>query len=118
MRFPHGFTLHVKRPSTTDRFGVTIPGTEHDIADCAGAPAGSTETMNGQITVLTQHTVYGPYDADVHSQDVAVIPAGQPIPAGEYRVDGQPQRWKHPRTGWEAGCVIRLENLEGGSNGS
>lgn len=118
MRFPHGLAIQVKSPTRT-RFGVPVPpaGQPLTIEDCAVAPAGSAETWNGQITVLTQPAVYAPYDAQVGSQDVVVIPAGHAVPAGEYDVDGQPTRWKNPLTGREHGTVIRLKNLEDGDDG-
>ena len=107
-RFPFGFTLHVKRSGGTDPFGARIPGSEHDVPDCAAAPAGSVEIVNGQATVIDHDTVYGPFDADVLANDTVTIPAGQPIAPGTYQVDGNPARWRHPKTGWEAGSVIRL----------
>ena len=115
-RFPSGFSLHVKRPGTPGRFGAKTAGSEHDVPDCAAAPAGSVETVAGQNTVLEQDTVYGPYDADVQSQDTVVIPAGQAVPAGEYEVDGTVQRWKSPFTGREFGSVIRLTRPDAASD--
>lgn len=115
MGFAHGFTLRVKRGGGSDRFGNSLPGTEHDVEGCAAAPAGSVEVVNGQQTVTTQDTVYGPYDADVKAADAVTIPAGQPIEAGDYKVDGQPQRWKNPYSGREFGCVVRLTRTTGGT---
>jgi len=34
--------------------------------------------------------------------------------AGTYRVVDRPAHWKNPWTGWEAGCVVALEVVEGG----
>lgn len=112
-RFEHGFTLGVKRSGGTDPFGARIPGSNHTVDDCAAAPAGSVEIVNGQSTVIDQDTIYGPYDADVMARDLVTVPAGQPIPAGEYQVDGTPARWKNPFTDDELGCVIRLTNPAG-----
>lgn len=114
-RFPYGFTLAVHRPPVPaeDRYGNPLPGTDHDVTDCAAAPAGSVEMVNGQATVIDRDTVYGPYDADVKPHDTVTIPAGQPIEPGDYQVDGTPARYKHPMNAWEAGCVIRLTRATG-----
>lgn len=113
MRFPYGFTLHVTRRGTRGKFGAPITDSSHDVEDCAAAPAGSTEIVNGQPTVTTHDTIYGPYAADVLARDVVTVPTGQPIPAGDYEVDGEPERYRHPITGWEAGSVIRLTRVDG-----
>lgn len=113
MQFPFGFTLTVKRDGGRDPFGNPKPGTSHDITGCAAAPAGSVEYSNGQATVITQDTIYGPYDADVKAQDTVTVPDGQPLAAGKYQVTGEPERWKNPFTGLEAGCVIHLTGIQG-----
>lgn len=111
--FPHGFTLTVHRAGGTDRFGNPLPGTSHTIDGCAVSPSGSTELVNGQATVTAEDRVYAPYDADVTAQDEIEIPAGQPIAAGRYQIDGEPQRWRNPFTGLDAGTVVRLTRTEG-----
>lgn len=113
--FPAGFTLHVKRSGAADPFGARTPGTEFDIPGFAAAPAGSTEVVSGQNTVLEQDTLYGPYDADLLSQDTVTVPDGQPIPAGKYQVDGTVQRWRNPFTGETFGCVVRLTRPDAGA---
>lgn len=115
MSFDFGITLTVKSPGVggTDAFGNPIPGSTHTIDDCALAPAGSTEIVNGQATVIDQDTIYGPYDAVVTSQDLIVIPDGQPIPAGDYQVDGRPARYLNPFDNDQAGTVIRLARATG-----
>lgn len=110
--FTYGVTLTVRRP-TGARFGVTTYGPDHTIERCALAPSGSTEVVNGQATVVDKDTVYAPYDADVAARDEIVVPAGQPIDAGTYQVDGSPGRYRNPFTGEEAGCVIRLTRATG-----
>lgn len=115
MNLTHGFTLAVKRSGGTDRFGSPLPGSIHDSPGWAAAPAGSVEVVNGQQTVTTQDTLYGPYDADVKAADSVTVPAGQPIEAGDYKVAGQPQRWKNPWTGRKGGCVLRLTRTTGGT---
>lgn len=106
-----GFAIQVHRGGK-DRFGNPLPGGDHTVEPCAAAPAGSTELVNGQATVITHDTVYGPYVADVEPKDTVTIPEGQPIDAGRYEVEGKPQRWKNPFTGEESGCVIRLTRVD------
>lgn len=113
--FPFGFTATVTRGTGRDRLGNPITGATHTVEDVAAAPAGSTEIVNGEATVTTQDTLYAPYDADVTSQDTLTVPSGQPIPPGKYQVDGEPQRWRNPFTGSDAGCVIRLARVETGA---
>lgn len=110
--FPFGFTATVNRGGGRDRFGNPIAGTTHDVEDCAAAPAGSTELVNGEAVVIAQEALYAPYDADLNSQDTVTIPAAQPITAGRYQVDGQPQRWRNPFTGREGGTVARLTRAD------
>lgn len=110
-----GFTLIVKRDGGRDRFGTPLPGTSHNSPGWAAAPAGSVEVVNGQQTVTTQDTLYGPYDADVKAADTVTVPAGQPIEPGDYQVDGAPQRWKNPYTNRKHGCVVRLTRTTGGT---
>lgn len=111
--FPYGVTLTVNRSGGRDRYGNPLPGTSHTIDDCALAPTGSTEMVNGQATVIDQDTVYADYGADVEPRDEIVVPAGQPISPGVYQVDGSPARYRNPFTGDAAGCVIRLTRATG-----
>lgn len=115
MTFPYGCTITVERPPnpSSDRYGNRIKGATHTVEGCTTAPAGSVEIVNGQQTVIDHDTVYGPYMADVEPNDLVTIPAGQPIPQGVYEVQGQPANYRNPWTGWQPGCVIRLERVTG-----
>jgi len=112
-----GFTLTVRRPGARGKFGARSTGTTHPVPGCIAAPAGSSELNAGETTVLDRDTIYGPYEADVQSQDIVTIPAGQPIPAGDYEVDGTPARWADISTGAGVGCVIKLVNPNAATTG-
>ena len=107
MSFPYGFDITVHRGGV-DRFGDPLPATDHTVLGCAAAPAGSTEYVGTQATVVDSDTIYAPFDADVKAQDTITVPAGQAIEPGTYSVQGTPQRYVNPFTGTQAGTVIRL----------
>lgn len=111
--FLFGFTLHVTRRGDRARLGAPTKSGEHDVENCAAAPAGSTEFINGQSIVTEHDTIYCPFDADVLAKDLVTVPAGQPIDSGDYEVDGQPQRYRNPFTGWEAGTALRVVRVSG-----
>jgi hypothetical protein len=106
-----GFTVTVNRydPAAVDKFGHRAEPATHTIPGCLAAPAGSTETTSGEVLTLEKDTLYAPYDADVEPTDEVVIPAGTPLDAGTYQVDGTPARWPFPVSGDGAGAVIRLQ---------
>lgn len=108
-----GFDVEVSRSFGKDRFGNPLPGDTFTVAGCAVAPAGSSELVNGQATVLEQDTLYAPFEADIQPQDEVVIPEGQVVPPGTYQVDGRPQPWRSPFTGAGAGTVVRLTRATG-----
>lgn len=96
----------------------TVTGTDSDGNDVytdvetetrgAFAPAGSTELVQGQATVLTHDTLY--------------LDAGQPVPGPHDKVrargvvrdvDGTPSVYKSPFTGWSPGAAVRLLEVTG-----
>ena len=107
--FALGITATVERPGGTDRFGNPLPPATHTVADCAPAPAGSTEQNFQADTIEWDVDLLGPYAADFQAEDVVTLPGD----ANRYQVHGKPQRWKHPVTGWEAGSVTRLKAVSG-----
>lgn len=93
--------------TVTDAFGndtwaevaVTVPG--------IFVPGGSTEQIQGQDLLVTQPTVYLPAGTDVGYLD-AVIVAGD-----RYDVDGSPNAYVNPFTGWAPGIEVRLRRATG-----
>ena len=109
MRHPHGITVTVNRqeydPRTGDPIGDPVP---HDIPGCAFDPGGTREVSNLGVTVTTVPTLYGPYDADIASDDEVVIPEH-----GTYQVAGDITRWQNPFTGDKPGSVVELTRTKG-----
>ena len=107
---PESFTI-LSSTVTQDGYGNDVPGTPTETpATGAFAPAGSTELIQGQDTVIANPTVY--------------LTDGSPIPkatdkirreaTGEtFLVDGQPLVFHNPFTGDEPGAVVRLERVTG-----
>lgn len=101
--FPEPMTILTSSVAGEDSDGNDIR-TETSVATSgAFAPAGSSELIQGQDTVIDQPTVY--------------LTPGAPVPAPTdrlqvrgttYDVDGKPQVFHNPFTGDEPGAVIRL----------
>jgi hypothetical protein len=71
------------------------------------APGASVEQIQGQDTVTSQPIVYLEATADVRAIDAVVI-------AGiTYEVDGVPNVWTSPWTGWSPGIEVRLRTVSG-----
>lgn len=81
------------RTTLTDVF--TAPRTTADITD------------RGRQGVVEGKTLYAPYGVDLlHSDQIeedGVL----------YDIDGEAGQWKHPITGWEAGCEVALKRAAG-----
>jgi hypothetical protein len=81
---------------------------ELDIEGCGFNPGTSQEPLqDARNAVLTRPEVYAPPDADVLAGDRLVVRGVT------YEVQGRPQRWISPFTGWTPGLVIPLELVEG-----
>lgn len=81
---------------------------ELTITDLAFNPGSSNEpTEVGRNSVVTQPEVYAPVGVDVLAGDRLQIRGRT------YSVEGDPQEWRSPFTGWEAGVVIKLKIVEG-----
>jgi hypothetical protein len=113
MDFSFGVTLTVNRFTGKDADGNLLGGSTHTIDDCALWPAGSTEIVNRQATVIDEDTIGASYDADVLAKDQITVPADLALPPGVYEVDGTPARYRNPFTGDEAGTVIRVRRVTG-----
>lgn len=74
----------------------------------AFAPSGSAELVQGQLTVITHDTLY--------------LAEGTPVPGAQDQfiargitrdVDGMPEDYRSPLTGWHPGPVVRLVDVAG-----
>lgn len=97
--------------STRDSHGNSVltyaPGVP--IEGWGFSPGGSVETYEpGRNKVVTSPQLFRPA--------VDFIPGARDkctVRGTEYEVDGDPQKWIHPMTGWEAGVVVTLKVVDG-----
>ena len=114
MRFAYGVTVSVERPGGRDRYNNRLPSSFHTVPDCAPAPV-STMTSNKEMNSLAATVEWdlellcSDPDADFEAQDILTIPGD----GGRYQVNGRPERWRNPFTGWAAGCGVRLKAVNG-----
>ena len=106
--FPETFTIHSRGVTGHDSDGNDVYGDTDTTTTGAFAPAGSTELIQGQNTVLSHDTVY--------LEDGAPVPAAtdqMTVRGKRYDIDGEPQVFHNPFTGDEPGAVIRLLKATG-----
>lgn len=106
--FAETFVIHSRGVTGTDADGNDVYGDTDTTTTGAFAPAGSTELIQGQNTVLTHDTIY--------LEDGAPVPAptDQVTVRGERRdIDGKPEVFHNPFTGNEPGAVVRLLGATG-----
>lgn len=109
MNLPYGETVTVERPGGTNRWGDTLPGTEHTSECWAFAPRTSSEDNEQANQVITGLTGYGPPGADVAAQDVIRRGDGT-----RWHVDGDIGQWgPSPLTGWHPGVEVALRRVTG-----
>jgi hypothetical protein len=106
--FPETFTIHTRGVTGTDSDGNDVYGDTDTTTTGAFAPAGSTELVQGQNTVLTHPTIYLDDGAPVPSSTDQVTVRGV-----RYDIDGQPQVFHNPFTGYEPGAVVKLLKVTG-----
>lgn len=108
--FPHGVpvTLHTRGVVGQDAYGNDVYGdTDTVVEGCAFDPGSSLELVQGQDMVRTQPTVYAPSGTAVTAVDALTVNGVR------YEVDGSPNDYHSPFTGWGAGVVIRLKGVTG-----
>ncbi len=111
MTFPFGeqVTLHRRELQPgADQYGNDVyTDADSVVTGCVFAPAGSTETLQGQNTVVDQPTLYVPTSVDVEAVDAITVRGVR------YEVDGTPVRFTSPWTGWTPPTVVRLKGVTG-----
>lgn len=109
---PGPATVTRLRPTTTtDAYGdAEATGyTELAITGCALAPRVEGENNDGgRDGVPIGWTLFAPFGADIEPTDLVRL-ADDTV----CRVDGEPARWEHPRTGTQAGQQVALIRWEG-----
>jgi hypothetical protein len=104
-----GQTITVQRPSGVDRYGDTLPTTQHTIDGCVLAPVSSAEVTDRADQVTTRMSVHvlNP-DTDVVATDRVVLADGT-----RWAVVGDPDRFRSPFVANAGVCVIHLERVTG-----
>jgi hypothetical protein len=107
--FPFGQpVVLVKRiKGQPDDYGNDTWTTEEVTVTGAFNPGTSLEQVQGQDLLVVQPSVYLPPDVDVAAVDAVKIGGLQ------YEVDGAPNRWANPFTGWSAGVEVKLRRTTG-----
>lgn len=108
MPFAEEFTLLTRAVTGRDADGNDIYTPVESPIYGAFAPSGSSELVQGQLTVITHDTLY------------LVEGTGVPGPQDQVRVrgiirdiDGAPEDYSNPFTGWHPGPVVRLVEVTG-----
>ena len=102
MRLPYGETVLVQtfesgaEDANGNEAASWSPGTP--VAGCGFAPNGSSELADGRVAQTP--TLYPPKSVTIGPRD-RVVRRGV-----TYEVDGQPEDWEHPMTGWDPGYLV------------
>lgn len=97
-------------PGGVDQYGDPIPGTvtRTAIPDAFTAPRESDEIQNrGRAGVIVGLTLFAPYGTDLVYTDQVEVDGVL------YDIEGEPGRWRHPQTHWEAGTQVALTRAQG-----
>lgn len=108
--FTEGQTVTVLRraaPVFPTMGDYPAPDSSTDVKGCAIWPTTSTETVNGQDTVVWGLTVLLPVGTDVLATDQVAFKGIT------YDVNGQPFTWHSPMTGHEPGVEVQLRAATG-----
>jgi hypothetical protein len=107
--FPFGvpITLLTRTKGAPDALGNDTWTTTSTTVRGAFNPGSSSEAVQGQDLLTVQPSVYLPAGTVVGAVD-AVQVDGQ-----TYEVDGSPNDWVNPFTGWNPGIEVRLKRVTG-----
>jgi len=115
MDFPFGETVtRLRATAVTDPYSGEATALSWDnpdelpISGCAFDPGTSTEPVtDARNQVITQPVLYAPFGSDITAADRLVVRGRT------WKVQGDPGEYRNPFTGWEAGMVIKLEDVQG-----
>lgn len=111
MTYPFGQTVQVLDGSVTgedaDGNDVRTFPVKATLLNVVVAPAGTNELLDAQETVTWDLDLYPPPDASIAPTDRVVIDGVT------YAVDGMPQQWQSPFSGWQPGGYVRLTEVTG-----
>lgn len=107
---PFGFTTPVtlvhRTVGTPDVMGNDTWTETTSDAKGVFAPGASVEQVQGQDALVVQPIVYLPAGTDLTYLDAVVIDGDR------YEVDGSPNAYRHPFTGWMPGIEVRLRRAQ------
>lgn len=109
-RYPYAqsVTWISRTPSGVDDYGNDTYTETETATTAVFAPGSSTELTDGRDTVIQQPSLYGvDVDLPVKATDAFLIDADR------FQVDGDPQKYRSPFTGWAPGQVIPLRRVVG-----
>jgi len=115
MSLPNGedITVTTVTQSGTDEYNNPVYSRTSIVRKGAFAPTIGLESTTGQDQVVSQPQVlFTGQDAD----DVAAVVTSKSeitVRGKTYQVDGEPEDWRSPFTGWHAGLVIPLKRTTG-----
>ena len=104
--FPETFVIHSRGVTGQDGDGNDVYGDTDTTTSGVFAPEGSTELIQGEDVTLTHPTLY--------LEDGAPVPAATDqvtVRGKRYDIDGEPQVFHNPFTGYEPGAVVKLEKV-------
>lgn len=112
MDFAHGETVtRARAVPEVDAYGDVVGVTYSDLADipnCAVYVESQSEVVEaGRSAVVARLTVLAPFGADLKAGD-RVQRSGR-----WWEAKSVPESFRSPFTGWEAGCRIMFELVEG-----
>ena len=119
--FAVAFTATVHRvpvDQQKNRWGdpLAVPA-DHEVGGCAIYPGGSVEAVETRDTVSDTAVLLAPYGADIRVTDEVSVPDSLAVPppyrGTRWRVDGTPEGWQSPFTGWRAGTAVTLTRQRG-----
>lgn len=101
-------TIHRRAVTGQDSYGNDIyADVDALVGVVAFAPGASSEVTQGRDTITTQPTVYLPAGTVVDG--ISAVTAG----GVRYDVDGNPNAWRSPFSGWAPGIEVRLKAVTG-----
>lgn len=109
MTFPFAIPVTVLKSTVTgiDQYGVDVKTWTPRATSGAFDPGGSVELVQGQDMVTTSPTVFLPPNDPITAYDRVTV-AGL-----TYEVDGGPNSYLNPFTGWNPGTVVKLKQVTG-----
>ncbi len=105
---PETFTVITRTVTGRDSMGNRTYTPVETTVTGAFAPAGSTELVQGQDTIISNPTIYLTDGTPAPAPTARIVVRGV-----TFEVDGEPLVFHNPFTGSEPGAVVRLVRVDG-----